>query len=822
MESFSPEDGSKIVHLIICKFAIPMNISSSTKEEISLKKFKEKVIDDFRIVSLSREISVQGRREVLLGKGKFGIFGDGKELPQIVMSHFFKDGDFRSGYYRDQTLLISQNLLKAREIFAAVYGHPDKVYERMSGGRQMAGHFLTNTIDENDKWLDQTKQKNHISDISPTASQMSRLVGLGLASKIYRDNKVVNSNNFSKNGNEIVWGTIGNASTSEGIFFEAINACGVLQIPAVISIWDDDFGISVHNKDHTTKESISKVLSGFKISQKSSGIEILEVKGWDYQSLMKTYSYAESIARKHHIPVIIHVTELTQPLGHSTSGSHERYKSEERLEWESDNDCNKKFEKWILKNKLCSTKKIKNIKDEIKKYVKEEKRLAWDLYKRPINQAKNNLIDTINNLEKPLNDKFVNELFLNIEDTNFSELIKICRKIIYQLEGGESNDKKNLINWKNKYLNILTEKYSTNLYSINFDILKDIDIKKPKYSDSKEMVDGRIIIRDNFDKLLEKNSRLFIFGEDVGKIGDVNQGLEGLQKKHGKNRVFDTGIRESTIVGQGIGMSMRGLRPIAEIQYLDYILYALQILSDDLATLTYRTLGGQKAPLIVRTRGHRLEGIWHSGSPLGGMLSFLKGIFILTPRNMTQAAGFYNSLLDIDQPAIVIEPLNGYRIKEELPINYAEFKTPIGSVEVIKSGTDITIISYGSTLNIVYEVAKELINYNIDCEVIDIQSLIPFDIDMDISKSIIKTNRLLIIDEDVPGGGSSFILQELLNKQDIYRHLDSEPSLLTANDHRPPYGSDGDYISKPSFEDIFEKIYLIMNEANPGKFKKLN
>ena len=798
-----------------------MTTSSSTKEEISLKKFKEKVLDDFRTVSLSREISVQGRREVLQGKGKFGIFGDGKELPQIVMSHFFKNGDFRSGYYRDQTLLLSQDLLTGREIFSALYGHPDKVYERMSGGRQMSGHFLTHTVDENDNWIDQTKHKNHISDISPTASQMSRLVGLGLASKIYRDNTVSNSQKFSDNGNEIVWGTIGNASTSQGVFFEAVNACGVLQIPAVISIWDDDYGISVHNKDHTTKESISKALSGFKVTSESPGIEILEVKGWDYQSLIKTYSYAERIARDHHIPVIIHVTELTQPLGHSTSGSHERYKSEERLKWESDNDCNKKFEDWILNSKLSSKKKLENIKKEISNYVKEEKRMAWDLYLRPVKEAKSDLIDTINSLSITISKDKLNEMLNNVDDDNFSEIIKICRRITYQLEPGESDDRNKLVNWKNKYMNILSEKYSSNLYSIDFDALKEINNSNPIYSDNNELVDGRIIIRDNFDKLLEENNRIFIFGEDVGMIGDVNQGLEGLQKKYGKNRVFDTGIRESTIVGQGIGMSMRGLRPIAEIQYLDYILYALQILSDDLATLTFRTHGGQKAPLIVRTRGHRLEGIWHSGSPLGGILNFLRGIFVLTPRNMTKAAGFYNSLLDIDQPAVVIEPLNGYRIKEKLPLNYGEFKTPIGEIEVLKEGGDITLVSYGSTVNIVDKVAREIQKYNIDCEVIDVQSLIPFDLSKDISKSIIKTNRLMIIDEDVPGGGSSFILQELLNNQDIYEHLDSKPCLVTAKEHRPPYGSDGDYISKPSFEDIFEEIYTVMNEANPNKYKKL-
>ena len=794
-----------------------MDISSSVKEEISLKKFKEKVLNDFRTVILSREISVLGRREVLLGKGKFGIFGDGKELPQVVMSHFFKNGDFRTGYYRDQTILLSQDLLTAREFFSAIYGHPDQVYERMSGGRQMVGHFLTNSIDENNNWLNQSSQKNHISDISPTASQMSRLVGLGLASKIYRNNIVKGSENYSKNGDEIVWGTIGNASTSQGIFFEAVNACGVLQIPAIINIWDDDYGISVHNKDHTTKESISDVLSGFQVKKDTAGIEILEVKGWDYQSLIKTYSHAEKIARKYHIPVVVHVTELTQPLGHSTSGSHERYKSKDRLDWEESFDCNNKFEDWIIKNKIATKKKIENIKSEIKSYVAEEKKLAWKLYQRPIKEAKIDFIETLNNLNAKVD---VDELISDIDDTNFSDIIKVCRRLLYKLSPGESSDRNKLISWKDKYLSLLEKKYSSDLYSVETQDLNN-DNNTVKYSNQSDKVDGRIILRDNFDKILEKNDKVFIFGEDVGKIGDVNQGLEGLQKKYGEERVFDTSIRESSIIGQGIGMALRGLRPIAEIQYLDYILYAIQILSDDLSTFSYRTLGKQKAPLIVRTRGHRLEGIWHSGSPLGGMINFLRGVFILTPRNMTKAAGFYNSLLELDQPAIVIEPLNAYRVKEETPLNYGEFKTPIGEVEIMQEGNDITLVSYGSTLNIVYQVAKEIKKLDIECEVIDLQTLIPFDISKNIVESIKKTNRLLIIDEDVPGGASSYILQELLKNQNCYQFLDSEPKLLTAKEHRPPYGSDGDYISKPSFEDIFDEIYNIMNESDPNKFKKL-
>ena len=793
---------------------------TKTQEQINLKEFKEKVINDYRTISLSREISVMGRRDVLSGKGKFGIFGDGKELPQVVLSHFFKNGDYRSGYYRDGTLLLAQELLSPREIFSTVYGHADVTYERMSGGRQMAGHFLSEMINSSKEWINQTNIKNHISDVSPLATQMSRLVGLGLASKIYRYNKIKNSNKFSNNGNEIVWGSIGNASTSQGVFFESVNACGVLQIPAVISIWDDEYGISVDNKHHTTKESISKALNGFKLTKNQSGIEILKVKGWDYASLMKTYSYAENIARNYHVPVIIHVTELTQPLGHSTSGSHERYKSKERLDWEKSNDCNLKFKEWIIENKLCSQKKLQNIDNEIKKYVTEEKRLAWEYYQRPFLKSRDELLDIFNLFE---NDHIKNELkkkVESLEEVNFSELLKISRNTIYDLDSSNDIIKNKLLEWNKSKMKLLSEKYSTDLYSIDINDLLKKNFTPPAYDNPNE-VDGRIILRDNFDELLKNHDNLFIFGEDVGKIGDVNQGLEGLQKKYGKNRVFDTGIRESTIVGQAIGMALRGLKPIAEIQYLDYILYALQILSDDVATMSYRTHGRQKAPIIIRTRGHRLEGIWHAGSPLGGMINFLRGILILTPRNMTKAAGFYNSLVKLDQPAIVIEPLNGYRTKEKIPSNLGKLETPIGEVDIIKKGKDLTIISYGSTLNIVEKVGQKLLDYDIDCEIIDLQSLIPFDISHRIKKSVEKTNRILIVDEDMPGGASSYILQELLNTQKIYNKLDSEPNLLTAKEHRPPYGSDGDYSSKPSFEDIFEKVYEIMNEVDPNKYSNI-
>ena len=799
-----------------------MSTKNQLAENITFEEFRSEVLRDYEIAVTSRECSLLGRREVLTGKAKFGIFGGGKELPQLAWAKAFQKGDFRSGYYRDQTFMMAIGELSIEQFFAGLYAHTDINFDPMSAGRQMGGHFVTHSVDENYNWKDLTQQKNSSSDISPTAAQMPRLLGLAQASKVYKKiSGFQDAHKFSNHGNEVAWGSIGNASTSEGLFFETINAAGVLQVPMVISVWDDDYGISVHNKDHTTKESISEALSGFQINKESVGIEILEVKGWDYQSLMKTYSHAEKIAREHHIPVLVHVTELTQPLGHSTSGSHERYKSIERLKWEEDYDCNRKFEEWIIKNKISTKKKIESIKAEIKTYVRDERKLAWELYQRPIKEAKNDLLDKIKSLTNPIDDE-INSLISNIDDSNFSDIIKVCRRLLYKLPPGESHDREKLISWRNKYLNILEDKYSSDLYSIEISDLKNIDYTKAEYSDIPNKVDGRIILRDNFDKILEINSKVYIFGEDVGKIGDVNQGLEGLQNKYGENRVFDTSIRESTIVGQGIGMSLRGLRPIAEIQYLDYILYALQILSDDLSTFSYRTLGKQKAPLIVRTRGHRLEGIWHSGSPLGGMISFLRGVFILTPRNMTKAAGFYNTLLDIEQPAIVIEPLNAYRVKEELPLNYGEFKTPIGEIEILEEGDDLTIVSYGSTLNIVHKVAKEIKKFNINCEVIDLQSLIPFDLSKGIIKSIQKTNRLMIIDEDVPGGASSYILQELLNNQNIYQYLDSEPKLVTAKEHRPPYGSDGDYTSKPSFEDVFDEIYNLMRESDPNRFKKLS
>ena len=795
--------------------------SINLNKNINYEQYKKIVIEDYKTVVLSRECSVIGRREVFLGKGKFGIFGDGKELPQMALNHFFNDGDFRSGYYRDQTLLMAQKLLTPENFFAALYAHTDLNFEPMSGGRQMGGHFLSKSVNKDGSWVNLMKQKNHSSDISPTASQMPRLVGLAQASKFYRKLKVKNSKNFSNNGNEIAWGTIGNASTSEGMFFESVNAAGVLQIPMVISIWDDDYGISVSNELQTTKSSISEALSGFEKTSKKEGFEIIKVKGWDYPSLIKAYSKAEKRARIDHRPVIVHVTELTQPLGHSSSGSHERYKSDKRLEWERKNDCNIKFRNWIIQSKLSDEETLNKIDSDAKIYAKKAKVSAWKNYQEPILKDLKKFNTILDVIEQDIpNSEAVKQAksqIIKLNNVGYREILSIGRSVLPSIVNNDNDSKINLLQYLKGLSKNLQPKFSSNLYSMDV----SFDLITPIYSKEKNLVDGRVIIRDNFDALLSSNDRLLIFGEDCGKIGGVNQGLEGLQEKYGDQRVEDTGIREATIVGQGIGLALRGLRPIAEIQYLDYILYCIQILSDDLASLSYRTNGQQVAPLIIRTRGHRLEGIWHSGSPMAAMISLLRGIFILTPRNMTIAAGMYNSLLKLNQPAIVIETLNAYRLKEALPTNMGKFTFPIGKIDVLKNGNDITIVSYGATLQLVLEASNELVKFDIFAEVIDLQTLIPFDLSHEIKISIKKTNRLLIVDEDMPGGGTAYILQQLLDTQKIYNLLDSEPKLLSAKEHRPAYGTDGDYFSKPNYNDIFELVYEMMNEVNPKKYPGL-
>ncbi len=800
-------------------------MQSSTLKNISLsfEDFKKEIINDYRIAITSRECSVLGRREVLNGKASFGIFGDGKELPQIAMAKSFRNGDFRSGYYRDQTFMMAIGELTPLQYFSALFAHTDLKYDPMSAGRQMNSSFASHSLDNNYNWKDLTSQKNSSADLSPTGSQMPRLLGLGLASKIYRENENLESKKFSIKGNEVAWGTIGDSATSEGLFFETINAAGVLQIPVIISIWDDNYGISVPSKYQTTKEDISKVLSGFQSDEENKGYEIIKVMGWDYPNLITTYQKAEEISRTNHSPVLVHVKELTQPLGHSTSGSHERYKSKKRLEWEKKYDCNSKMREWIIVNKISNEEELKSIENSVKKEVREAVRKAKKL---SVSETKNNILELNNQVKHHFSDSIDNNIANMLNDLNSieeplkREFFSCARKIIRQLIKLKTSNTQELTNWLEKIKKNTQTDYSSHLYSeSNFNPTKIAEIK-PTYNDKSKDEDGRVILRENFDAILQKHKDVLIFGQDSGKIGGVNQGLEGLQEKYGEVRVFDSGIREATIVGQGIGLALRGLRPIAEIQYLDYLLYAIQIMSDDLATLHYRTRGKQKAPLIIRTRGHRLEGIWHSGSPMGGIINLIRGVYVLVPRNMTKAAGFYNTLLEGDQPALVIECLNKYRSKEKLPENIGDFKTPIGKVDYLTNGEDITIVSYGSTLHLVENAVEELRSFNISAEIIDCQSLIPFDIDHEISKSIEKTNRLLIVDEDFSGGGSAYILNELISNQNIYDYLDSSPKLLTAKNHRPPYGQDGDYFSKPSMDDIFDSVYDIMHESNPIKFPK--
>ncbi|KAA2217230.1 MULTISPECIES: alpha-ketoacid dehydrogenase subunit alpha/beta [Maribacter] len=803
-----------------------MKVSSKTSSDISFEDFKEQIINDYKIAFLSRTCSLLGRKEVLTGKAKFGIFGDGKELPQLAMAKSFQNGDFRSGYYRDQTFMMAIGHLKPKDFFHGLYATTDIEKEPMSAGRQMGGHFVTYSLNEDGSWKDLTKQKNSSSDISCTAGQMPRLLGLAQASKVYRQLEGLDSAKFSDNGNEVAWGTIGNASTSEGMFWETINAAGVLQVPMVLSIWDDEYGISVPQKYHTTKEDISKVLAGFQRDDVHKGVEILKVKGWDYTALMHTYENAADIARQEHVPVIIHVTELTQPQGHSTSGSHERYKDDERLAWERENDCNKRFREWILESGIAEEEELSNLEKQIKRRVREAKKEAWTEYLQEHLALKKTLVQLINDAASTSSNKhFLTKIkndLIAVDEPVKKDLAVAARKSLRYLLGENTKERQKLAHWLNNFIAESQPKFSSHLYSENENRATKIKGIPPTYNSSKEeKVDGRVLLRDNFDKLFEKYPNALVFGEDTGAIGDVNQGLEGLQAKYGEVRIADTGIRETTIIGQGIGMALRGLRPIAEIQYLDYIFYALATLTDDLASLLYRTYGKQKAPLIIRTRGHRLEGIWHSGSEMGGLIHVLRGIYILAPRNMTQAAGFYNTLMKSDEPALVIESLNGYRLKERKPTNLGEFCTPIGVVEKVKEGTDITLVSYGSTLRIVEQAAKELLEVGIDAEVIDAQTLLPFDIHGDTVKSVQKTNRLLVIDEDVPGGCSAYLLTEILEKQGAYKYLDSAPQTLSAQAHRPAYGSDGDYFSKPNVEDVFEKVYAIMNEANPQDYPPL-
>lgn len=800
-----------------------MKTEDITSAQLVKEDFKKEVLKDYKIAVTSRECSLLGRREVLTGKAKFGIFGDGKELPQLAWARCFENGDFRSGYYRDQTFMMAIGALSIEEFFAGLYANTDLTQEPMSAGRQMGGHFATHSLHADGSWKRLIDQKNSSADISPTAAQIPRLLGLAQASKIYRHHKeIVADNGFSNNGNEVAWGTIGNASTSEGHFWESFNAAGVLQVPMVISVWDDEYGISVHARHQTTKESISKIQAGFQRDAHDAGYEIITVNGWDYVALVDAYEKASAIARQEHVPVLIHVKELTQPQGHSTSGSHERYKSEERLAWERDHDCNVKFRNWIVENEIASNDKLDAVENDIKKQVRDGKKAAWNAYLNPIITRRNKAVAVLEEVAKTTeNGVFMTPLIQTLKEQSEPNLKNIYETVraVLRFAIKENNQAiKNLQQWLDTNKSNSQDAYSSYLFSNSDKAAVNIKPVAPAYNSDSPEVDARIIMRDNFDTIFKNHPEVVIFGEDTGEIGDVNQGLEGMQEKYGTLRVSDTGIREATILGQGIGLAMRGLRPIAEIQYLDYLLYCLQLMSDDLATLQYRTKGRQKAPVIIRTRGHRLEGIWHSGSPMGGIINLVRGIHVLVPRNMTQAAGFYNTMLASDEPALIVECLNSYRLKEKLPANLGAFRTPIGKVETLVQGTDITVVSYGSTLRVIEDAIIDLERAGISIELIDVQSLLPFDLEHDILKSIKKTNRLLVVDEDVPGGASAFILQQVLDTQHAWPYLDSKPQCLSAQEHRPAYGTDGDYFSKPSKDDVFDAVYKIMHESNPTTY----
>lgn len=786
----------------------------------------EEILRDYRLVYESREASLIGRKEVFMGKAKFGIFGDGKELAQIAMAKVFKNGDFRSGYYRDQTFMFAIEGLTIEQYFAQLYAHTSIEAEPASGGRLMNGHFANRLLDENGEWKKQTEMKNSSADISPTAGQMPRLVGLAYASKLYRENKELHGlTDFSIKGNEVAFGTIGNASTSEGHFYESMNAAGVLQIPMVLSVWDDDYGISVPKEFHTTGGSISDFLSGMQRTKDKLGYEIFRVNGWDYEALLATYEKAAKVAREEHVPVMVHVQEMTQPQGHSTSGSHERYKSKERLDWEKEHDCLVKFRKWILDNELTSEEDIEALEKEAKATAKLARQSAWNAFIDDIKTDQDRAVSIMEALGEESEFggvilQIVSELKSTLNSIRL-DTIKAVKKVLRLTRTEETASRASLVAWLKNEEKINHGRYNSHVMSESAKASISVEEIKAQFSESSPLVDGREVLQACFDAALSRDPRVFAIGEDVGKIGDVNQAFAGMQDKYGNLRITDTGIRETTIIGQGIGAALRGLRPITEIQYLDYLLYALQTLSDDLATLQYRTKGGQKAPLIIRTRGHRLEGVWHSGSPMGMILHSLRGINVLVPRNMTQAAGFYNTMLQSDDPALIIECLNGYRLKERIPDNIGEFTVPLGKPEVLRQGNDVTVVTYGSMCRIVMQAAQELEELGISVEVIDVQTLLPFDVDHQIVESLKKTNRVVFADEDVPGGASAYMMQKVVEEQKGYFHLDSEPITIAAKEHRPAYASDGDYFSKPSVETVFDKIYNLMNEVEPTKFPPL-
>jgi pyruvate/2-oxoglutarate/acetoin dehydrogenase E1 component/TPP-dependent pyruvate/acetoin dehydrogenase alpha subunit len=800
-----------------------MSESATEKAAMTLEEFKTEVLIDYRIAYESRQASLVGRKEVLTGKAKFGIFGDGKEVAQLAMAKFFNTGDFRSGYYRDQTFMFAKGMSNIREFFAQLYADPDVNREPCSAGRSMNGHFGTRLLNEDGSWKSQTNSFNSSADISPTAGQMPRLLGLAYASKLYRENKELNSyTDFSVNGNEIAFGTIGNASTSEGGFWEVINAGGVLQVPMLLSIWDDEYGISVHAKYQTTKENLSSILSGFKTDEHGKGYELFTVKGWDYPALIKTYQKATKLCREFHTPVIIHVIEMTQPQGHSTSGSHERYKSKERLNWEAEYDCIAQMQKWIIETGIATKEEIETIEKEAQIFAKAEQKAAWNAYLKPIIEDRDKSVNALQNLATgSLKSSEIEELansLKNMGELNRKDIFNAINTALRATISEKNNQRTELINLYNVFNEENKHRYNSNVYSeSNLSALKISEIK-PVYSDSSKTLDGREIVQACFDAAFNNDNRIVAFGEDVGKIGDVNQGFAGMQEKYGELRVTDTGIRELSIIGQAIGLAMRGLRPIAEIQYLDYLLYAIQIMSDDIATLQYRTMGGQKAPVIIRTRGHRLEGVWHSGSPMGMIINAVRGMHVLVPRNMTQASGFYNTLLKSDEPALVIECLNGYRLKEILPDNIGEFTLSLGVPEILREGSDLTLVTYGSSCRIAEDACNELEKMGISVELIDVQTLLPFDTNHMIVESVKKTNKVVFLDEDVPSGATSYMMQQIIENQEAYKYLDTEPISIASKEHRPAYGTDGDYFSKPNVDEVFNRIYDLMHNYNPEKY----
>lgn len=790
--------------------------TSPAAENITLDELKEEILRDYALVCLSREASLLGRKEVLTGKAKFGIFGDGKELAQVCMAKQFRPGDWRSGYYRDMTFMFAIGELTVQQWFAQLYAHADVDAEPASAGRQMNGHFATRSLDDRGEWKDLTAQYNSSPDMSPTAGQMPRLLGLAQASKMFRQNEALHQyTRFSDKGNEVAFGTIGDASTSEGPFWEAINAAGVLQVPMAISVWDDGWGISVGKEYQTTKGSISTLLKGFEKQEGTNGIRIYKVKGWDYAALNKTYEQAIAQCREEHVPCLVHVEEVTQPQGHSTSGSHERYKSKELLEWYKTADCNVRFREFILAFKpggvpIATAEELDAIHTRAKADARAAQKAAWAAFNAPIQEEKNEVIDLIDALGTPEGAALAEELRKAV-DPGRKDILSAARRALIAMGHTTHPSVDALREWVESAMAANADRYGSHLYSQSAKSCLNVAEVPVEYNGDEE-VDGRVIIRDNFTALFEKEPLLLTYGEDTGKIGDVNQGMEGMQARFGELRVSDAGIRENSIIGQGIGMALRGLRPVAEIQYLDYLLYGLQPLSDDVATTLWRTKGGQKCPLIVRTRGHRLEGVWHSGSPMGMIIHSLRGMVVCVPRNMQQAAGMYNTLLQSDDPALVIECLNGYRSKERMPANLGAFTVPIGIPEVVREGDDITLVSYGSTFTVCQHAADRLAELGIEVELIDARTLLPFDRTHRISESLKKTSRLLVVDEDVPGGASAYILQQVLQEQNGYRWLDAAPATLTAKAHRPAYGTDGDYFSKPGVEDVVEKVMGMVRE----------